>query len=303
MLLAHEAIAARASRTLRKTPGRVPSQAPPTLIERAYARAIIARVVPAMRKAFAPLLASMPGILARGREAARLDSPGKDAGDAARAGADALAGSIDLSDLEALAAEFANKVSQHQRIQMNRQTKSAVGVEATPADRTYKARVEAFTYENAALIVDITQDAAARMQKLVTRAVTDGMLHPDLAREVEKIFAYSEKRSRLIARDQVGKFYGATNALRLQEIGVKRFTWRTVDDQRVRGKPGGRYPKAVPSHHARNGVVYDFANPPKGELPGIPILCRCTAEPVFDEIGGVSQGAPKRKRARSKPKK
>ncbi len=33
-----------------------------------------------------------------------------------------------------------------------------------------------------------------------------------------------------------------------------------------------------------NGRKFSFADPPNGELPGTPIMCRCFADPVVDNI-------------------
>ncbi len=96
-------------------------------------------------------------------------------------------------------------------------------------------------------------------------------------------------RAELIAVDQVGKLYGQVNAKRQQDLGVTEFIWRTVGDERVRGNPGGLYPKATPSHWDRDSKTYRYDDPPKGksgekELPGVPIRCRCSAEPKLDHL-------------------
>jgi uncharacterized protein with gpF-like domain len=49
--------------------------------------------------------------------------------------------------------------------------------------------------------------------------------------------------------------------------------WRTVGDERVR-----------PSTRIATAKRTRYDDPPDGELPGEPIQCRCSAEPVFDDI-------------------
>jgi len=80
----------------------------------------------------------------------------------------------------------------------------------------------------------------------------------------------SRRRAKLIARDQIGKLNGRINASRLTSIGIDKFIWRTSKDERVR-----------PDHRKREGKIYEFSNPPNGEIPGTPINCRCFAEPVI----------------------
>ncbi len=116
------------------------------------------------------------------------------------------------------------------------------------------------------------------------RAKTEG-----IAPELERVFGFSEDRAKRIARDQVGKFYGEVAAARQKELGITRFIWRTVKDERVRGDPGGLYPKADPSHYDLEGKTFSYDDLPEvmdGQtgLPGQAINCRCYAEPVFDDI-------------------
>ncbi len=86
-------------------------------------------------------------------------------------------------------------------------------------------------------------------------------------------FGFGERRSKLIARDQVGKLYGQLNASRQKDIGVEKFTWRTVGDERVRDE-----------HEALDGEVFSYDDPPEEGLPGEEVLCRCSAEPLFSDL-------------------
>lgn len=68
----------------------------------------------------------------------------------------------------------------------------------------------------------------------------------------------------------------------MTSLGIKKYRWRHSRDERVRGNPGGKYPKARPSHWAREGKIYSWNDPPPGGHPGMDYQCRCTAEPVFE---------------------
>lgn len=301
----HAAIGAR-----RKTPGKVPKQVRPDLIRKAYARelrALLGRDV--FREAFAPLLEELPSLLASAArervDSVELEAQRFDAGEGKRIrelvdqAANRLRQRITSSDIEALARRFAAQTSSHNRAQLNRQVKSALGVDAIFADPKVASLLEMFVHENAALITNIPQKVVADTSSLVMRAVQRGTLHGDLAKELDATFGFGERRAELIARDQVGKFYGQVNAARQLELGIRKFVWRTVKDERVRGDPDGKYPNADPSHHDREGVVYSYGDDPSAvngdgpdrvdqdgtpSMPGEEILCRCNSEPYFGDI-------------------
>jgi SPP1 gp7 family putative phage head morphogenesis protein len=195
-----------------------------------------------------------------------------------------LRNSITARELEQLVERFGQDTSRHQRIQLNRQVKSALGIDIFTADRRIPALIEGFAAENVALIKDITQRIASDVEKATTRALQAGVRHETLALELEDKFGYQETRARLIARDQVGKLYGQIDTARNQELGVTRYIWHNVGDDRVRGTPGTKYANQEPSHYDREGQIFEYANPPEGGNPGEAILCRCWAEAVVEDI-------------------
>lgn len=260
-------------------PRRLPVQQPPTLIEREYARAIIELVVPRVRAAFAPLMRELPALLERAA-AERLDGARFDAGEGKRlrelvdSARDHLRKSVSTEDIERLAHKFAQQTSTHQRVQLARQTKAALGVDVVGSDRRMPAIVENFVANNVSLVRGISDKLAQKTERLVTEAVTRGELAGDLAEKLQKI-GYGERESALIARDQIGKLNGQLNAVRQKDLGVDEFIWRCVGDERVRDE-----------HEAIDGETYKFSeggHPIEG-LPGEPVLCRCWAEPVFDAV-------------------
>jgi SPP1 gp7 family putative phage head morphogenesis protein len=131
--------------------------------------------------------------------------------------------------------------------------------------------VEIFTSENVALVRGLSTEIAARVEKRVLSGVQGGMLHGDIAKQLQADTGLGATRAKLIARDQVGKLYGQVNASRQREMGVTSYRWRTVHDERVR-----------PEHAFKDGQEFKYAD--GGELPGEAILCRCSAEPNFDHL-------------------
>lgn len=287
---------------VRKTPGRVPRQQPPDLIRRAYGAALAARLSRArVIAAFEPLLSALPRLVdgvardraraagLRGDASPILDVNGHpyrepvvlhvDSGEAREVqelierGQRALRSSVSTHEIEQLAAEFARRTSSFQRIQLAKQVRSALGIDLLMADPTIAAMLDNFAVANAQLITKIPDVIAQQTGSSVLDGLQRGKLHADIAKELDARFGYGETRSRLIARDQVGKFYGQVNAARQQEIGVRRFIWRTVHDERVRDE-----------HEELDGQEFAYDDPPDEGLPGEPVLCRCWADPVFDDI-------------------
>ncbi len=273
---------------------RVPRQIPPRAIERQYAGELVA-IVDRTRSALAPLLAELPHLVESAARERRTDAGETERMRALieRARRD-MEGAIRQPELERLARTVADRTQRHNRQELARQVKSALGIDLFTTDRVLAAMMDHFVSENVALIKDLPAKIIGDVERTVTRGITSGLLHRELAKEIDGQFGLGEQRAKLIARDQTLKFYGQTNATRQKDLGITRFIWRTSNDRRVRGTPGGAYPKAKPSHYLRDGVTYSYDSPPEGGLPGEAILCRCTAEPDFSSIQGAAGLAPSR---------
>lgn len=277
---------------------RLPRQIPPTRHEEDYTRALV-RIVRRMRAAWAPVIRALPDLVA-GAAAARGDR--MDAGETSKlkrlvsAAADHMSKAIRTDEIEATARKFAQRTGNYQKVQLANQVRAALGVDPVFKDRGLAARVDQFTHENVALVSSIPERLHGELEALVTRAVSSGQLSGGrgksphtLRAEIVQRFDVSESRAKVIARDQIGKFYAGVNHARQKEMGVNRFVWRTVGDERVRGAPGGKYSDADPSHYDLDGEEFDYDDPPNagpdGEtcLPGEAIQCRCWAEPVFGD--------------------
>lgn len=299
-------------------PRRRPPRTPPyTRLMESYAVAI-RRVVDLIRPQYAALEAALPALLESARRemhtdwmcedgrpvpVERLDEKRQelhariDAGEGKRArelldqAKSKVSEVIDSVALDRLADEFAQRTATHQRIAMQRQVRNALGADVFLADRKVEPFLDAWVQKNVALIKGIGPEVAAKVERAVLDAVAAGKLQGDLARELDAAFGFGKDRAAFIANDQIGKAYAGVTKARHEDLGVTHFFWRTVHDRRVRGTPGGKYPKAKPSHYDRDGKRYAYADPPRGrngepELPGTPPRCRCTAEPDFSSLLG-----------------
>lgn len=259
----------------RSDAARLPRQIPPIRHEEDYGGRL-ARIVRRCRLAYGPLLRALPSLLESAR-AERMDASATDRAKALLAQAVAATRkAIQQPELDRLARTVAGRVSTYHKVQISNQVRSALGADPVFRDRGLAPRVDHFAHENAALILRIPERLHGDVAAMVTRAVAGGRRAPtDLADDIEDRFNVSERHARLIARDQVGKFYAALNHSRQREMGIRKFTWMTAGDERVREE-----------HAELDGQVFSYDDPPEvdGEiaLPGEPIQCRCWASPIFE---------------------
>lgn len=253
---------------------RLPRQIPPKTIERDYAAEIL-RVNARIREILAPIFAALPRLLESvGRDRTRTDvGEGKIIRELFEQARGRMRDAFTPRDIEALAERFARRTSTYNREQLGRQVRAALGADVFQADRRLPAIIEGFVSENVALIRGLPDRVLQDIEQTITRGVSNATTPGALAKELEERLGIGEDRAKLIARDQIGKIYGQINAERQRELGVDKFIWRTVNDERVR-----------PEHEERDGNEYAYSDPPDGELPGEPINCRCYAEPVFSAI-------------------
>lgn len=252
---------------------RLPRQIFPKMIELDYARALVS-VTQQTEVALEPLLELLPLLLSSARsERERLDA-GESERVAELIAAAEAATTVSTEALEGVAEQFAQRVSTHQRIQLSRQVTAALGVDVFTPDIGLAAASDAFVAENVALIKDLPRKTLIEIQGIIQRGVTSGALHGDIAKQIQERLTIAKNRAKLIARDQVGKFYGNVQKQRQQAIGVTEFIWRTVADERVRD-----------THAALDGQQFKWSTGAAGEgIPGEPINCRCYAEPVLTDL-------------------
>jgi len=188
--------------------------------------------------------------------------------------------------IEDLAAQMGERTSQHQRRQLEKQARAALGVDPYIREPGLRDRLETFSQENAQLIDGLAEETRAQIANIVMRGLSTGRTADDLGEEIDQRFALGERRCKRIARDQVGSLNGQLSRLRNEALGVTAYIWRTMRDRRVRGDPDGAYPKADPSHYDREGKRFTYTDPPEGGHPGADYECRCYEEPDFSDILG-----------------
>lgn len=130
--------------------------------------------------------------------------------------------------------------------------------------------------EQVGLIKSLPLDAAQRVQRLSTEALTDGGRAKELIEMILKSGDVSKARANTIARTEVSRAAGVFTQVRAENLGSEGYIWRTSNDPDVR-----------PSHKEMNGKFVKWDEPPvldnmtghAGCLPN----CRCYSEPVIPE--------------------
>lgn len=180
-----------------------------------------------------------------------------------------------------LADQIANRTYRANERAVTESITRSLGV-AIPLPGGDRSMIDAWIVDNTSVIEDLQSTYLNRIQRAISDGFVRGSSYREIAREIQKQTDIAWRRAKNIARDQVGTLNGLVTKQRDEELGVESFIWRTMRDARVRGNPSGLYPKSRPSHYAREGKTYTWADGASGEFPGTPINCRCYAEAVIE---------------------
>lgn len=160
----------------------------------------------------------------------------------------------------------------------------AIGVNVALPGTDMSANIDAWVEENTALITNLAQSYLSKVTTAVNSGFRDGLSWRDISKNIQAETGVAKRRADLIARDQVATMNMQVTKQRAADLDIKQFVWRTMEDQRVRGNPSGLYPKAKPSHYARNGKTYNWSDGAgaRDTFPGQAINCRCFAANVIE---------------------
>jgi len=151
----------------------------------------------------------------------------------------------------------------------------AVDFVMTPGMRDVFAATVA---ENVSLIKSIGSQYHTEIEGLVMRSASDGRDLSFLAKELKHRYGVTDRRAKLIAKDQNNKATAVFTRVRQQEVGITEAVWLHSH--------GGNEPR--PTHLANSGKRYKIADgwfdpDPKVRRniwPGELINCKCVPKPV-----------------------
>jgi SPP1 gp7 family putative phage head morphogenesis protein len=273
-------LAAKQKLKVMKRLPRFPRAIAPRQIEREYERAIVGYLDAYRGVVETHVLHRLEGFAAH----AYLHRPGAGRTDAA----DDILGSfngipIALSkdftedDLRKLALQFGYSVSEFNEKILKRGFKDVLGIDIFLDEPYLENELLMFAANNANLISKLTDETTEKIQFMVFDGFRQGRRASDISDDIEQYIDPEDgpvrSRAALIARDQTNKLNGQLTQLRQTNLGVERYTWRTMLDERVRDE-----------HEENEGEVFDWDDPPSTGHPGDDIQCRCYAEPMLDDV-------------------
>lgn len=173
-----------------------------------------------------------------------------------------------------IAKKAAKRVADFNKKDTSRVIKSILGLDVLQSEPWLDPIVDLFTRDNVALIESIPRRFFSEIEDLVRESALSGRRPESLLQDFQERYDVSESRARLLARDQVSKFNGELTRVRQGKLGITSYIWRTSLDERVRE-----------SHKAQEGLTYKWADAPSETgHPGADYQCRCTAEPILDDL-------------------
>jgi SPP1 gp7 family putative phage head morphogenesis protein len=182
-------------------------------------------------------------------------------------------------DAEREARIAAEDISDFNRGEILDQMRAVLGVDVFLNEPKLNTALNAFAKTNAALIKSIPEQELGKIEQIAMNSIRSSRRPEDIAAEIVDRFGVAESRARLIALDQSGKLNGQLTQLRQTELGIGKYIWRGVLDERERE-----------SHVEMEGAICSWDTPPEplGLHVGQDYACRCNAEPILpaDLFGG-----------------
>ncbi len=190
------------------------------------------------------------------------------------------------------AAAAASSVSEFNMKEWRSVVRKSIGIDLFTSEPWLRDELKSWSRDTASLITTLEDDSVKQVGLWTSKGIREGWRWEDIAKNIEDRFDVSRSRARFIARDQTGKLNGQLTQRRQTQASVTHYFWQDSRDERVRGNPGGLYPKAIPSHWDRNGRRFAWDEPPAGGHPGQDYNCRCTAQPdLTGMLSGLSDGS------------
>ena len=184
----------------------------------------------------------------------------------------------------ALVADIARRFVTTANNSNRRRTERDLGINIYSDSQTLQDYLSVSTADNVALIKSIPSQYLTQVESIVMANVRAGGRPSNIAKALQQQLGVTERRAKMIARDQVNKINSNLASMRIKDVGFKYFKWETSNDERVRD----RHEDVSERVTAYGKGVYRFDNPPivdqnLPQLPGEPIQCRCVMIPVSEE--------------------
>jgi len=151
--------------------------------------------------------------------------------------------------------------------------------------------VEPFRRRNLDLITAMVEGQVSDLETVLRENV--GLNGRELQALIVNRCGVTERHAALLARDQTLKMSADVAQLRAENVGATKYVWLTSNDERVRGRPGGKWAKSQSNHWDLQGKTFSYDSPPVTDpvtgvtnAPGQDYNCRCTASPDLSHVFG-----------------
>jgi SPP1 gp7 family putative phage head morphogenesis protein len=167
-----------------------------------------------------------------------------------------------------------------------RKSERSFGINIYADNQHLNDYLQASIADNVNLITSIPDQYLTQVESIVLTNVRAGRLPSSIAKLLRNQYDITDRRAKMIARDQTAKVNGDLNRLRQTSAGFKYFQWMDSDDERVRDRHA-----YLAEHVTTYGKgIYRWDNPPLSDkgvpiIPGSDYQCRCIARPIDqDEV-------------------
>jgi len=169
---------------------------------------------------------------------------------------------IGAKGVEATIATYGWETSTYSQKQW-KQLLSVALPDAFPLDEPWVAdALDNWTKHNATLVDNAVGQFFGKTEAIVRDAVTKGRRAEDVLHDIRALDdKLTRNQAQFIARDQIGTLNGILTQKRNEAAGIDKYTWATAMDERVRGRPGGKWEYSKDTHWIMEGKLCRWDNP------------------------------------------
>ena len=206
---------------------------------------------------------------------------------------------------DTIASSWVDGVNQYNKNKFMSYMRKVLGIDiGAIVDEAMKDQLDVMMMESASYIKTIPDYLVGKVAQRVLQHYKGEPMPENrtLRQQIREEFKVSDGRAKVLARDQTSKMNTSISAIRQTNLGIDTYIWKTVEDERVVGRPGGKYPKITKlhrNHWMMQGLLCKWDDPTvysddKGKTwkkriqqmpqnhPGVDIMCRCRAAPYID---------------------
>lgn len=167
-------------------------------------------------------------------------------------------------------------VSKYHEAALTKVIRDSIGVNigsviaSVPIEQTFNLQVT----HNVKLIKTIPRDMLLRVRETITQGIATGSDSFAVNKQLVEDYGISQRRARVIARDQTAKMNGAIDKARQSGLGITHYFWDAVKDSVTRD-----------THRKNDGKRFAWSNPPpETGHPTDDVNCRCVARPDLSVV-------------------